>query len=147
VFASTDGTVSSKASVEPPLNPNQPNHRTSVPNIAIGRFDGLMGTGVPSAANRPSRGPTTMAAASAAQPPTECTTVDPGEIDEAATRQPPVTVPDPVAEHRVDERHDRDHPEVRAEVHALCDRTGDDRHRRAGEDRLEEKKDRELRDP
>ena len=50
---------------------DQPNQRIIVPKIAIGIFDGLISTGVPSGRNRPRRGPTTMMAASAAQPPIE----------------------------------------------------------------------------
>ncbi len=62
-----------------PLKPNQPKIRMIVPRMAIGRLWPGMATGVPSFLNLPMRGPSTMAPASAAKPPTACTTDDPAK--------------------------------------------------------------------
>jgi len=67
------------ASCEPPLNPNQPNHRMKTPRVTVGMLDGGVGRAVPSLRNLPRRGPTTRRPARAAQPPVPCTMVDPAK--------------------------------------------------------------------
>ena len=58
------------ASCDPPLKPNQPSHRMNIPNVASARFDPGIGMVLPSL-YFPIRGPSTIAPAKAAQPPTE----------------------------------------------------------------------------
>src|SRR6056300_203302 len=65
------------ANCEPPLNPNQPIHRINVPNVASVRLEPGIGITRPSFEYLPMRGPRMIAPAKAAQPPTECTTVEP----------------------------------------------------------------------
>ena len=66
-------------SVLPGLKPYQPNHRIRPPAAAIVRSCGSIGP-PPSRLNlRPSRGPSTMAPASAMKPPIVCTTVEPAK--------------------------------------------------------------------
>ena len=89
-----------------------------------------------------------MIAARATQPPTEWTTVEPGEVDEAELLEPAVRAvstderaraPRPVAEDRVG--HGRDEGgehQVAAEAHPLGDRAGHERRRRRDEPELEE---------
>ncbi len=67
------------ASVEPALKPNQPNARMKVPATAIGMLWPGIALGVPSFVNLPIRGPSTIAPASAATPPTMCTTPEPAK--------------------------------------------------------------------
>src|SRR5205085_10080317 len=86
VFAATRPipAKSSADSVDPGLNPYQPNQRITVP-IAP-RFRSCGGRGPPpSRLNfRPSRGPSTMAPASAMNPPTVWTTVAPAQSRKTA---------------------------------------------------------------
>src|SRR6056297_3262229 len=78
------------ASCEPPLKPNQPSHRMNVPSVASARLEPGIGMTLPSLLYLPMRGPSTMAPASAAQPPTECTTVEPAKSEKPASlSQPP----------------------------------------------------------
>jgi len=78
------------ASCEPPLKPNQPSHRMKVPKVARARFEPGIGCTRPSLPNLPRRGPSTMAPAKAAQPPTECTTVEPAKsLKPISDSQPP----------------------------------------------------------
>src|SRR6056297_692067 len=78
------------ASCEPPLKPNQPSHRMNVPNVASARLEPGIGWTLPSLSYLPRRGPSTMAPARAAQPPTECTTVEPAKSEKPASdSQPP----------------------------------------------------------
>src|SRR6056297_290624 len=78
------------ASCEPPLKPNHPSHRMNVPSVASARFEPGMGLTLPSLPYLPRRGPRTIAPASAAQPPTECTTVEPAKSEKpASASQPP----------------------------------------------------------
>src|SRR5215471_4087074 len=66
-------------SVEPGLNPYQPNHRIKPPEQAIVKSCGIIGP-PPSRLNfRPRRGPSTSEPASAIKPPIECTTVEPAK--------------------------------------------------------------------
>ena len=66
-------------SVDPGLNPYQPNHRITPPMAPQVRSCGGNGP-PPSRLNvRPSRGPRAMAPASAMKPPTVCTTVEPAK--------------------------------------------------------------------
>ena len=67
------------ASVEPGLKPNQPKARMNVPAMAIGMWWPGIATGLPSFVNLPSRGPSTIAPARAATPPTMCTTDEPAK--------------------------------------------------------------------
>src|SRR3954471_17549662 len=70
-------TQSMADSVEPGLNPYQPNHRMTAPIEAMVRSCGGRGP-PPSRLNlRPRRGPRAMHPARAMNPPTVCTTVDP----------------------------------------------------------------------
>ena len=65
-------------SVEPGLKPYQPNHRMKVPSTTrLALWPGI-GFTLP-ASNRPMRGPSTVAPASAAAPPTMCTTPQPAK--------------------------------------------------------------------
>ena len=74
-------------SVEPGLNPYQPNHRITPPIAAIVRSCGANGPPPSRLNRRPSRGPRTIAPARATAPPTVCTTVDPAKSRNPA---PPV---------------------------------------------------------
>ena len=65
--------------VEPALKPNQPKARTRVPTTARGRLWPGMAPMVPSARNRPRRGPSTMAPASPVSPPVMWTTLEPAK--------------------------------------------------------------------
>ena len=77
------------ATVLPPLKPNQPSHRMKPPSATEVRlWPGIM-RAVPSAPKRPSRGCTTSSAASAHQPPTECTTVEPAKSMKPILRSQP----------------------------------------------------------
>ena len=80
---------SSAESVDPGLNPYQPNHRITPPIAAIVRSCGGRGP-PPSRLNlRPRRGPSTSAPANAMTPPTVCTTVEPAK---SRNTVPPVNV-------------------------------------------------------
>ena len=62
------------ANCEPPLNPNQPNHRMNTPSVTNGIDDaakGLSGAGAPDLVNLPNLGPISIAPAKAAAPPVE----------------------------------------------------------------------------
>src|SRR5690606_10717178 len=63
---------------EPPLNPNQPNQSRNTPIIASGAEEFGNVFDLPFS-YLPRRGPSKITAASAAHPPTECTTVDPAK--------------------------------------------------------------------
>ena len=77
------------ANCEPPLKPNQPSHRMNVPSVASARLEPGIGFVLPSL-YLPIRGPSTMAPAKAAQPPTECTTVEPAKSEKPSSdNQPP----------------------------------------------------------
>ena len=67
------------ARVEPGLKPNQPKARMNVPTMAIGMWWPGIATGLPFLSNLPRRGPSTIAPASAATPPTMCTTEEPAK--------------------------------------------------------------------
>ena len=78
------------ASCEPPLNPNQPSHRMKVPRVASGRLAPGMGLTRPSGPYLPFRAPRMIAPVSAAQPPTEWTTVEPAKSEKPnSARKPP----------------------------------------------------------
>src|SRR6056297_1030340 len=82
------------ASCEPPLNPNQPSHRMNIPSVASARLDPGIGTTRPSL-YLPLRAPRMSAPDSAAQPPTECTMVEPAKSEKPiALSQPPPQVQD-----------------------------------------------------
>ena len=134
------------ARVEPGLKPNQPKARMKVPTMAIGMLWPGIATGLPSLSNLPSRGPSTIAPASAATPPTMCTTDEPAKSTWpwprpklAPSCDEPAAAPDPVAEDRVDEhRHEEAVDEERRPLPALGHGPGRDGHRRVHEDHLEE---------
>ena len=65
-------------SCDPPLKPNQPSQRINVPKVANARFEPGIGFTLPSL-YLPKRGPRMIAPVKAAQPPTECTTVEPAK--------------------------------------------------------------------
>ena len=67
------------AKVEAALKPNQPNSRMKQPSMAIGMWWPGSVLADPSLLNLPMRGPSTMAPASAATPPTVCTTPEPAK--------------------------------------------------------------------
>ncbi len=67
------------AVVEPGLKPNQPSQRMNTPTAAMGRLWPGMALTSPFLPYLPNRGPMTMAPASDAQPPMECTTVEPAK--------------------------------------------------------------------
>src|SRR5215475_9061342 len=67
------------ASVDPGLNPNQPNARMKQPHSTHMVSCPGIGLGLPSRVYFPSRGPRISAQASAVMPPTECTTPDPAK--------------------------------------------------------------------
>src|SRR6056297_513799 len=76
--------------VEPGLNPNHPSHRINTPRAANGMLWPRIGRIAPFFPYFPSLGPNTMAPASAAHPPTECTTVEPAKsINPRASSHPP----------------------------------------------------------
>src|SRR5690606_18426440 len=85
------------ASCDPPLKPNQPSHRMKVPSVASGRDEQSMGLTWPPGPNLPVRAPSRMAPASAAQPPTECTRVEPAKSEKPSSlSQPPPHCQEPV---------------------------------------------------
>ena len=78
------------ANCDPPLNPNQPNHKMKTPSVTSSMFEGGVGLTVPSRRNLPSLGPTTSMPASAAQPPVLCTMVEPAKSwNPRSLSQPP----------------------------------------------------------
>ena len=79
VLSATTITTPSAASSEPALNPNQPSHRMNTPRIVIGMEWPGIGRGMRPGPYLPRRGPRNMAPMSAAQPPVECTTVEPAK--------------------------------------------------------------------
>src|SRR4051794_37851082 len=80
VFAATTAKrVLVAANVEAALNPNHPNSRMNVPSMAIGMWWPGRTLAEPSLLNLPMRGPSTMAPARAATPPTACTTPEPAK--------------------------------------------------------------------
>ena len=76
------------ASCEAPLKPNQPSHRMKVPRVASGMDEPGIGITRPSE-YLPRRAPRMMAPVSAAQPPTECTSVDPAKSEKPITLSQP----------------------------------------------------------
>src|SRR3990172_13005342 len=80
----------SAAIVLPGLKPNQPNHSTKTPSVANAMLWPGSGSTLPSLLYLPMRGPSAMAPANAAQPPTECTTVEPAKSNMPSfAAQPP----------------------------------------------------------
>ena len=85
-----------RASCEPPLKPNQPSHKIKTPRVTIGTLEGGVTLMLPSARYFPSLGPTISAPASAAQPPVECTMVEPAKSwNPISLSQPPPQVQAP----------------------------------------------------
>src|SRR5829696_90957 len=80
VFAATTANWTSvAASVDAALNPNQPNSRMKQPSMAIGTWWPGRVLADPSLLYLPMRGPSTMAPARPATPPTVWTTPDPAK--------------------------------------------------------------------
>ena len=79
------------ASTEPPLKPNQPIHRTKVPNVAIGILAPGIGLIEPSAPYLPFRAPSRSTPARAADAPAMCTMPDPAKSEKP--RSPSVYMP------------------------------------------------------
>src|SRR3989338_8697171 len=79
------------AMVLPGLNPNQPSQRMKQPMVASERLCPGTGLILPFSSYFPKRGPSTITPAKAAQPPTECTTVEPAKshIPSFANQPPP----------------------------------------------------------
>ena len=102
-------------SVEPGLNPNQPNARMKQPGSTITMSWPGIAFGLPSRVNFPMRGPMMMAIASAVMPPTACTTPEPAKsavaVAEAVARaeaRQPAAAPCPVGIERIREgAHER----------------------------------------
>src|SRR3989338_4281455 len=91
--------MSSKAAaiVLPGLTPNQPSHRMKQPIVASERLWPGMGFTPPFSSYLPKRGPSTSTPASAAQPPTECTTVEPAKSQKpSVASHPPPQIQCPV---------------------------------------------------
>src|SRR5690606_29971188 len=85
------------ASCEAPLKPNQPSQRMNVPSVASGMDEPGSGWTAPSGPYLPLRAPSTSAPASAAQPPTEWTMVEPAKSEKPmASSQPWPHFHDPV---------------------------------------------------
>ena len=89
VFSMTTEALLPAASAEPPLKPNQPNHRMPAPSATSGRLLGRACRG------QPVRLPTTRMRASAPMPALMCTAVPPAKSTAASwlAIQPPVTLP------------------------------------------------------
>ena len=87
----TASTALARASWDPPLKPNQPNHRMKTPSVTTTVFEGGVGLALPSRPNLPSLGPTTSIPASAAHPPVLCTMVEPAKSwkPSSASHPPP----------------------------------------------------------
>ena len=84
------------ASWEPPLNPNQPNHKIKVPKVANGKFEPGIGLTLPSEPYLPFLAPRIIAPVSAAQPPTPCTIDEPAKSkNPASLKYPPPQDHDP----------------------------------------------------
>src|SRR5690606_41276892 len=78
------------ASCEPPLKPNQPSQRMKAPSVASGRLAPGIGLTRPSGPYLPLRAPRMIAPVSAAQPPVECTRVEPAKsLKPSSLSQPP----------------------------------------------------------
>ena len=77
-------------SSEPPLNPNQPSQRMSVPRAESGRLAPGIARTSPEGPYLPLRAPSRRTPASAAAPPHMCTTPDPAKSrNPCASSQPP----------------------------------------------------------
>ena len=74
---------------EPPLNPNQPNHKMNVPSVAKGMFAPGIALTVPSSLYLPLRAPRSITPASAAVAPHMCTTPDPAKSRKPASSNAP----------------------------------------------------------
>ena len=75
--------------VDPGLNPNQPNHKIKHPIAASGILCPGIVFGLPSALYFPNLGPSTIAAARAANPPMACTAAEPAKsLNPADDNQP-----------------------------------------------------------
>ena len=83
--------TASRAMVDPGLKPNHPSQSTKTPSTVSAMLCPGVARGFPSAPYLPMRGPITMAPASAAQPPTACTTVEPAKSKKplSASHPPP----------------------------------------------------------
>ena len=87
VFAATVANWTSvAANVDAALKPNQPNSRMKQPSMAIGMWCPGSVLELPSSLYLPMRGPSTMAPARPATPPTVCTTPDPAKSTYPAPR-------------------------------------------------------------
>ena len=85
-----------RASCDPPLKPNQPSQRMKTPSVTTRTLEGGVARTLPSRRNLPSRGPTTITPASAAQPPVPCTMVEPAKSwKPSSASQPPPHVQAP----------------------------------------------------
>ena len=83
-------------SCEPPLKPNQPSQRMNTPSVTSGILEAGVARTVPSSRNFPSLGPTKITPARAAQPPVECTMVEPAKSENPYSEsQPPPHVQAP----------------------------------------------------
>ena len=93
LLITTASTGVARANCEPPLNPNQPSHRIKTPRVTTSTLEGGVAFTLPSGRNLPRRGPTTSRAASAADPPVTCTTVEPAKSWKSlsASQPPPHT--------------------------------------------------------
>ena len=78
VTSVSETSAGSADSTEPPLKPNQPSQSRKTPTVASGRLLPGIGDTRPFT-NLPRRGPSIQAPTNAAQPPTECTSVEPAK--------------------------------------------------------------------
>ena len=94
VFTNTIDTAFASATLEiinsePPLNPNQPNHKINVPRVASGRLAPGIAFTLPSV-YLPFLEPRTSTPAKAATAPHKCTTPDPAKSEKpASSKKPP----------------------------------------------------------
>ena len=91
------------ATVEPPLKPNQQNHRMKQPRAPSVREWPGIARALPSLVYLPIRGPRIAAPTKAATPPTICTAVEPAKSWKPSCCEP-AAAPDPVTGDRVDDR-------------------------------------------
>lgn len=88
--------VGSAERMEPPLNPNQPSHRQNTPIVASGMLCPMIGIALPFT-YLPIRGPSSSTPASAPQPPTLWTKVEPAKSWKfRSASQPPPQPQEPI---------------------------------------------------
>ena len=85
-----------RANCDPPLKPNHPNHNINVPIVARGKLEPGIAITEPLDEYLPNLGPIMIAPTNAAQPPTECTSVEPAKSEKPiSAKKPPPQTQDP----------------------------------------------------